>query len=218
MFSPKSSGCSRRGGASLRQHPEYAHGFRDVLDRLLAEVLVAQCKLVADLFMHFHGDADAARVGEAFEAGGDVDAVAVYLLAIHHHVAEVHADTKLHSPLGLPCRVFRLERCLDHHGAVNRLHDAGKLRHYAIARRINESPAMLLDEAVDQLAVGGKSAQRRLFILTHEAAIAEDIGAEYGGELTFQHPPRSVTDNRANIVREPLLRLTAAYLEQGPGV
>src|SRR5216684_107534 len=174
MFSPKSSGCSRRGGASLRQHPEYAHGFRDVLDRLLAEVLVAQCKLVADLFMHFHGDA-----------------VAVDLLAIHHHVAEVHADTKLHSPLGLPCRVFRLERCLDHHGAVNRLHDAGKLRHYAIARRINESPAMLLDEAVDQLAVGGKSAQRRLFILTHEAAIAEDIGAEYGGELTFQYSPQA---------------------------
>ena len=25
----------------------------------------------------------------------------------------------------------------------------------------------------------------RLFVLPHEAAVAEDIGAEYGGELTF---------------------------------
>src|SRR5712692_7510935 len=35
----------------------------------------------------------------------------------------------------------------------------------------------------------GQSAQRRLFVLPHEAAIAEDIGTEYGGELTFQYPP-----------------------------
>src|SRR5713226_10714068 len=40
----------------------------------------------------------------------------------------------------------------------------------------------------------------RLFVLPHEAAVAEDIGAEYGGELTFQHPPPGVTDNRASTV------------------
>jgi hypothetical protein len=37
----------------------------------------------------------------------------------------------------------------------------------------------------------GQSAKRRLLILTHEAAIAEDIGTEYGGELTFQNLPPS---------------------------
>src|SRR5229473_3798397 len=35
----------------------------------------------------------------------------------------------------------------------------------------------------------GQSAEGRLFVLPHAAAIAEDIGAEYGGELTFQYPP-----------------------------
>ena len=73
----------------------------------------------------------------------------------------------------------------------------------------------------------------RLFVLPHEAAIAEDIGTEYCGELTFQNPPPSATDNRASPVdcqragssnqtrpnpslnyegsgfREPLCRLTA---------
>src|SRR5713226_1996730 len=35
----------------------------------------------------------------------------------------------------------------------------------------------------------GQSAKSRLFVLPHEAAIAEDIGTEYGGELPFQYPP-----------------------------
>jgi hypothetical protein len=46
----------------------------------------------------------------------------------------------------------------------------------------------------------GQSAEGHLFVLPHEAAIAEDIGAEYGGELTFQNPPPSATDNRASPV------------------
>src|SRR5712692_1552530 len=35
----------------------------------------------------------------------------------------------------------------------------------------------------------GQSAKGRLFVLPHEAAVAEDIGTEYGGELAFQYPP-----------------------------
>src|SRR6266436_716953 len=35
----------------------------------------------------------------------------------------------------------------------------------------------------------GQSTEGRLLIFPHEAAIAEDIGTEYGGELTFQYPP-----------------------------
>src|SRR5713226_1835498 len=33
----------------------------------------------------------------------------------------------------------------------------------------------------------------RLLVLPHEAAIAEDVGAEYGGELTFQYSPQHAT-------------------------
>src|SRR5712692_4327002 len=35
----------------------------------------------------------------------------------------------------------------------------------------------------------GQSAKGRLLVLPHEAAVAEDIGTEYGGELAFQYPP-----------------------------
>src|SRR6266851_703677 len=135
------------------------------------------------------GDADAARFSEAFEAGGDVDAVAVDLLAIDHHVAEVDADAELHPPLGWQIRVLGLERGLDLDGALDGIHDAGELGEYAVAGGIDEASVMLLDQRIDQLAMRGQSTKSGLLVLPHEAAIAEDIGTEYGGELAFQYPP-----------------------------
>jgi hypothetical protein len=35
--------------------------------------------------------------------------------------------------------------------------------------------------------------QRRLFILSHEAAVAVNVGAEYGGELALHYPPLIIT-------------------------
>jgi hypothetical protein len=55
--------------------------------------------------------------------------------------------------------------------------------------RVHEPPMMLLDLTVDQPAMGCERAQRRLFILPHEAAVPENIGAENGGELALQYPP-----------------------------
>jgi hypothetical protein len=34
-----------------------------------------------------------------------------------------------------------------------------------------------------------QTAQRRLLVLPHEAAVAEDVGTEYGGELALHYPP-----------------------------
>src|SRR5216683_7148765 len=62
----------RRRLAGFREHPEYSHGLRDVLDRLLAEVLVAQRKLVPKLFADGARDADAAWFGETLQARGHI--------------------------------------------------------------------------------------------------------------------------------------------------
>jgi hypothetical protein len=91
-------------------------------------------------------DADTARVGEAFEARGDIDAVAVDLLAVDHHVAEVDADAEFHPALGWQRRVLGLERGLNLDGALDRIHDAGKLGEYAVTRRVDEASVMLLDQ------------------------------------------------------------------------
>src|SRR5690348_16466065 len=110
--------CKPHTRAGFGQDVEYAHRPRDVLYLLLASILVTQRELVSHLLMDITGDADAAGVGEAFEACGDIDAVAVDLLAVHHHVAEVDADAELHPPLGWQRSVFCLERGLDLDGAL----------------------------------------------------------------------------------------------------
>ena len=62
---------------------------------------------------------------------------------------------------------------------------------------------VLLYLAVDYPAMGRKRAQRRLLVFPHEAAVAEHVGAEYGGELTFQCPPlmTPIILPRANFVK-----------------
>src|SRR6266852_321433 len=139
--------------------------------------------------MHFPGNADAPGVGETLEAGGDVDAVTVDLLAIHHHVAEVNADTEFHPLVERQVGILGPERGLDYDGALHRVHHTGELRYDAVPCGINEASTVMLDEAIDQFAVGGKSTQRRLFVLPHEAAIAEYIGTEYGGEFAIHYSP-----------------------------
>ena len=39
-----------------------------------------------------------------------------------------------------------------------------------------------------------KRVQRRLLILSHEAAVAVHVGAEYGGELALHYPPLVTAD------------------------
>ncbi len=184
-------GASGIGGPALQHHPEHPHRLSDVFDLLRAEVLVAECQLAPNFIVHLSGDADAARLGETLQPCRDVDPVAVDLLAIHHHVAEVDPNAKLHSAVGWQICVLRLERGLDLNRALDGIHDAGELGQYAVARRVHESSTVLLDQRIDQLTRRGQTTEGRLLVLPHEAAIAEDIGAEYGGELPFHAPTPS---------------------------
>jgi len=169
----------------VQQHSPNVHRTRDVLDRLLAAVLVTQRELVPYLFVDGARDANAAGVGETLQPRRDVDPVTVDLIALDHHVAEVDADAELHPALRRQLRVFSAERGLNIHRAVHRLDHAGELGQNAIAGGVYEAAVVLLDQAVDDLAVSGQSSKCRLLISPHEAAVAVDVGAEDSGELAF---------------------------------
>jgi hypothetical protein len=120
----------------------------------------------------------------------DVHPVAVNLRALDHHVA-----------------VLSLESGLDFNGAVHRLDHARELGEYAVARRVHEPPVMIFNLRVNYLAMGGKRAQRCFFILPHKAAIAVNVGAEYGGELPFH----LTFGLRRNTHFSPALRISSLY-------
>src|ERR1700683_1481307 len=66
----------------------------DVLDADLAAVLEMNVNAVADAFVDDRGDANAAGLGEGLEPRGNVDAVAVNVLAFDNDVAKVDADAQ----------------------------------------------------------------------------------------------------------------------------
>src|SRR5438874_12152893 len=72
----------------------------DVLDLLLAGVVEGEVELVAHLIAHDAADADAARLGQSFEARGDVDAVAIDVVVVADDVADIYADSELNALVG----------------------------------------------------------------------------------------------------------------------
>ena len=81
----------------LQQHAIGAHRFGNVLEALFAQRLEGQAELVVGLIVRCSGDDDAARIAQSFQAGGDVDAVAVEIVLVDDHVAQVDPDAE-HDP------------------------------------------------------------------------------------------------------------------------
>ena len=80
------------GGSACRLPSPDADRSVDVLDRYLSAVLETNVDAIADAFVDNRGDADPARLGERFEACGNIDAIAVDVVAFDDHVAEIDAD------------------------------------------------------------------------------------------------------------------------------
>src|SRR3546814_12230386 len=83
----------------------------DVLDVVLAGVLEPIGQATADLVAGCPGQADAAGLGQALQAGRDVDAVAVDIVVLVDDVAEVDADAEADA-LGLWAILFPLGHAL----------------------------------------------------------------------------------------------------------
>src|SRR5215471_18934398 len=97
----------------LPLHPIDPHRLRDVLDPPLPEMLIYQGQLALDLVIDCPGDAQPPGLRQPFEAGGDIDALAVELVALHHHIAYVDANAKCHLPFGPEVSILDCEGLLD---------------------------------------------------------------------------------------------------------
>ena len=64
----------------------------DILDADVAAVLEPNLDPIADALIDDRGDADAARLGQRLEPRGDVDAIAVNIVAFNDDIAEIDAD------------------------------------------------------------------------------------------------------------------------------
>ena len=154
----------------------------DVLERLLARRLVSEGELVPDAVVHGAGYADAAGLAHLLQPRRDVDAVAVDVVALDHHIAEVNADAELKAPLLGQVGVAPTEIVLDLGGARNGVGDRAELGQERVAGRADHTAAAALDARCHGGPVFGERTQGRLLVGAHEAGISRDVGGEDGGE------------------------------------
>ncbi len=81
------------------------------------------------------------------------------------------------------------EAVLDHDRAAHGVHGARELDQGAVAHELNDAPAVLADRGLEELPVQGLEARQcALLVGTHEAAVADDIGGQDGGQSALQIP------------------------------
>jgi hypothetical protein len=114
----------------VQPNPIDPHLLWDVLDGLLAEIIESEAELIEHLIADCRQDAGTADLSDVLESCGDVDAIAINVVAIYDHIADINAHTQLEAPIGSELLVAK-DHCA--------LHVDGT------ARRIDNGSAMLFD-------------------------------------------------------------------------
>src|SRR5439155_10578038 len=128
-----------------RSDPVDPDGPRDVLQFRLAEILESEIKPASGVFLHPCRNADPARLGDPFEAGGDVDPVTEDVAILDDDVALVDADAELDAVGGRDAGVPVAHRLLHLDRATHRIDDAGEFDQHAVAGGLDDAGLVFRD-------------------------------------------------------------------------
>jgi len=101
-----------------------AHRAGDVLDLLLAQILEEEGQPVAHLVVDRVGDKHPAGIGQGLDPRRDVDAVAIKIVSLDDHIAEIDADAQFYAALRRDAGVSLGHRALHFDSATHRVDDA----------------------------------------------------------------------------------------------
>jgi hypothetical protein len=101
------------------------------------------------------------------------------------NVPEIDADTKPHLPILQQICVPLCHELLNRDSALDCGNDGGEFHQDAIARGLDDPPAMAGHDRIDGGPVFLESARRAYLINAHQPAIASDIGGQDGGKSAF---------------------------------
>jgi hypothetical protein len=125
------------------------------------------------------GDEHPAGIGQGFDPCRDVNTVAVEIVSLDDHVAEIDADAQLDAALRRDTRVPLGHHLLHLDRAAHRIDNAGKFHQQAVAGGLDDAAAVLVDQRIDQFSsVALESGERSFLINAHQPRISDDIGAE----------------------------------------
>src|SRR5262249_21298223 len=157
----------------------------DVLDGVLTKELIVERQFAFDLVVRCAREADAAALGEAFEARRDVDAVAVDPFALDDHVAEIDSNSEPHAACVGQAGVPDLQLTLDVDAALDGVDDPRESRQHVVAGRVHHTAAVLRHRRRHHPTIFGDRADSGRLIVAHETAIAFDVSAQNRRELAL---------------------------------
>jgi hypothetical protein len=151
-----------------------------------APVFEGEIEAACHILLHPCRNADPAGLGQAFEAGGDIDAVAKDIAVLGDDVALVNADAELDPPFPRH-RVIGFGHCRLHFGgASHRIDDAGELEKQTVAGGLDDAAVMTGDLGIDQLGTERLEPSQRAFLVGFDQArITRDISGQDRREPTF---------------------------------
>jgi len=173
-------------------------------DALLAPILERIRKLVADLIINKARDAYAAGLRQCLQPRGDVDAIAVDIVAIGDHVAEIDPDPERNA-FALGHIGIAVDHCALHlDGAAHSIDDAPEFHEHAVTGGLDDAAAVLLDLRIDEFAAMRLEAIERAFLVrSHQPRVARHIGGEDRGETAFDglfHSSPSRTEYSTTVI------------------
>ena len=160
---------------------------RDVLELLLALIDEADIEPAFGILLHAGRHADAARLGQALEAGGHVHAIAEDVVILDDDVADMHADAELDAPVLGHVGIAGDHPALHVDSAADGIDDAAELGQQPVARRLDQPSVMLGELGIEQKSAMGLQLPDRAFLVgADQPAVACDIGRQDGRQPPIQ--------------------------------
>ena len=131
-------------------NPIGPHRPRDVLQRLLADILKCEPDPSDSIFLNPLGDADPAGFGDAFQTRSDVDPVPEDVVVVENDIALMDANPELDAPIRRLVWIALGHRGLHFAGAAQRIDDAAEFNQQTIAGGFDEAAAMRRDLRFDK--------------------------------------------------------------------
>ncbi len=134
-------------------------------------------------------EANPARLGQRFEPGCNVDAVAEDVAILDDDVADIDAHAKFDAALCRCCGVAGDHLPLHLDRTAHRVDDAGELGKEAVAGRFDDATPMLGDFGIAEFTANRtQRRERALFVLAHQPRIAGDIDRQNGRQSSLDPP------------------------------
>ena len=132
-----------------------------------------------------------AGFGQLLKPRGDIYALAVAIISLDDHLAEIDADAQIDAFVLGNRSVALGHAALHRHGAFHRIDDTAEFSKHAVAHELEDAPVMPFNVRFEQFFPTGPQALKcPCLVALHERRVADHVGCEDGRELPLHDGTR----------------------------